>query len=123
MSQRGKSSSDGGRALRRRGSRGDDALRNWLIRRSRVNKPALGNLVILAGTRHDSTQRLLRIVKDHTDCVTATRSQTADAVSKVDTVDTPGSLDGTVADREDHTVATAKRHDLGSGLHPWPLLG
>jgi len=25
-----------------------------------------------------------------------------------------GSLDGTVADREDHTVTTTERHDLGS---------
>ena len=62
-------------------------------------------------------------MKDYADCVTATRPQTADAVSKVDTVDTPGSLDGTVADREDHTVTKTKRHDLGSRLHPWPLLG
>ena len=61
-------------------------------------------------------------MKDHTDCVTATRPQTADAVSKVHAVDTPGSLDGTVADREDHTVTATKWHDLGSGLHPWPLL-
>ena len=57
---------------------------------------------------------LLRVVKDHAECVTAARSQTADAVSKVDPVDTPGSLDGTVTDREDHTVTTTKRHDLDS---------
>ena len=74
----------------------------------------------------DSTSKgqwSLRVVKDHTDCVTATRPQTADAVSKVHAVDTPGSLDGTVANGEHHTVTTTKRHDLGSGLHPWPLLG
>ena len=44
-------------------------------------------------------------------------------MSKVHAVDTTGSLDGTVADREDHTVTAMKRHDLGSRLHPRPLLG
>jgi hypothetical protein len=36
----------------------------------------------------------LRVVKDHTACVTVIRSQTADAVSKVHAEDAPGSLDG-----------------------------
>ena len=70
-----------------------------------------------------STRRLFRVVKDHTDGVATTRSQAADAMSKVDTVDTACSLDGTVADREDHTVTVTKRHDLGSRLHLWALLG
>src|SRR5260221_171922 len=83
-----------------------------------------GPSAVLERSLSDSTSKgqwSLRVVKDHTDCVTATRPQTADAVSKVHAVDTPGSVDGTVADREDHTVTTHKWHDLGSGLHPWPF--
>ena len=62
-------------------------------------------------------------MKDDADCVTATRPQTADAMSKVHAVATPGSLDGAVANGEHHTVTTTKRHDLCPRLHAWPLLG
>ena len=41
------------------------------------------------------------------------RTAAADAVSQVHTIDAPCPLDGTVTDREDHTVTTTERHDLG----------
>ena len=81
-----------------------------------------------AGTqlRHCPTSgppALLRVVKDHPECVPLSTAHTAHPVPEIDTINAARSLHGPVTDRKDNRITLLERYDFRPGLHSRPLLG
>src|SRR5580765_3942173 len=94
---------------------------------SKVPCAALGSSAIgLSSLRLEFLERdsrSLRIVENHADGMAMTGAQSAHAMPQVHAVSAAHALHWPVAYREDHAVATPKRHHFGPRLHPRPLLG
>ena len=66
---------------------------------------------------------LLRVVKDHPQCVPLSTAHTAHPVPVIDTINPARSLHGPVTDRKDNRITLLERYDFRPGLHSRPLLG
>ena len=66
---------------------------------------------------------LLRVVKDHPQCVPLSTAHTAHPVPEIDTINAARSLHGPMADRKDNRITLLERYDFRPGLHSRPLLG
>jgi len=64
-----------------------------------------------------------RVVENDAERVAVTGAHAAYTMAKIHPVYPSRSLHRAMVDREDYRVALAKRYDLRSRLHAWPLLG